>query len=318
MNAMKESVMASTGILPPALRPDDTVAVCAPAGPAPREALRAGLDVLAGRYRVQVAPEIAARAGYLAGGDDQRAESLNRCLRDPDVRAILCARGGYGMMRILEHLDADALRRDPKLIIGFSDATALLAWALRCAGVRGIHGPMVAQLGKLPAADADWLFRLTESRAPLPLPDMPLAPIGAPLPLAPVEGPLLGGNLCLLSHLVGTPYQLDLAGAIFFFEDVGEAVYRLDRYLTHLGLAGALDGVAAAMVGDMTDCLVPRDHPSPFAVIHERLARRHVPGVYGALMAHGVRNVALPFGARASLERTDGAPRLTLLEPAVA
>jgi muramoyltetrapeptide carboxypeptidase len=282
------------------------------------ERLRAGLDVLARRYRVQVAPEITARTGYLAGGDDARAASLNRYLRDPDVRAILCTRGGYGVMRILADLDSDALRRDPKLIVGFSDCTGLLAWALRCAGVRGVHGPMVAQLGTLPAADADWLLRLMESRAPLPLPRMPLSPLGASLPLAPAEGPLLGGNLCLLSHLVGTPYQIDLAGAILFFEDVGEPVYRIDRYLTHLGLAGALDGVAAVVAGDMTDCPVPAGQPTPFAVIHERLARRGLPGAYGALLAHGVRNVALPYGARAALARSDEGPRLTLLEPAVA
>jgi muramoyltetrapeptide carboxypeptidase len=317
MNAMKESVMASTASLPPALRPGDTVAVCAPAGPVPRERLRAGLDVLARRYRVQVAPEVTARAGYLAGGDDVRAESFNRCLRDPDVRAILCARGGYGVMRILADLDSDALRRDPKLIVSFSDGTGLLAWALRCAGVRGIHGPMVAQLGTLPAADADWLLRLMESREPLPLPRMPLEPLGAPLPPGPIEGPLLGGNLCLLSHLVGTPYQIDLGGAILFLEDVGEAVYRIDRYLTHLGLAGALDGVAAAVVGDMTDCTAPAGHPTPFAVVHERLTRRGIPGAYGALLAHDVRNLALPFGGRASLTRTEAGPHLALLDPAV-
>lgn len=284
----------------------------------PREKLRAGLDVLARRYRVRVEPEVTARAGYLAGGDDVRAASFNRCLRDPDVRAILCARGGYGVLRILDDLDADALRRDPKPIVGFSDGTGLLAWALRSAGVRGIHGPMVVQLGTLPAADADWLLRLLESRAPLPLPRMPLSAIGAPLPPAAVEGPLLGGNLCLLSHLVGTPWQLDLAGAILFFEDVGEAVYRIDRYLTHLGLAGALAGVAAAVVGDMTDCPAPAGQPAPFAVVHERLARHGLPGAYGALLAHGVRNLALPFGGRAALSRTDTGPHLTLLEPAVA
>jgi muramoyltetrapeptide carboxypeptidase len=280
--------------------------------------LRAGLDVLGRRYRVRVAPEVAERTGYLAGGDRLRADSFNRSLRDPDVRAIFCTRGGYGLMRILDDLDADALRRDPKPIVTFSDGTALLAWALLRAGVRGVHGPTVAQLGNLPAADADWLLRLLEAPAPLPLPSMHLAPLGASLPATPIEGRLLGGNLCLLSHLVGTPYQLDLAGAILFFEDVSEAVYRIDRYLTHLGLARALDGVAAAVVGDMTDCKVPPGHPTPFAVIHERLARRGVAGAYGAPLAHGARHVSLPFGARAVLAREGAAPRLTLLEPAVA
>ncbi|WP_045121107.1 S66 peptidase family protein [Haliangium ochraceum] len=310
--------MASTAVLPPALRPDDTVAVCAPAGPVAADQLRAGAEVLASRYRVHIEPAVLARAGYLAGGDARRADSFNRCLRDPDVRAILCARGGYGIMRILADLDADALRRDPKLIIGFSDATALLAWAMRSAGVRAIHGPMVGQLGTLPANDAEWLFRLMESTAPLPLPDMGLAAIGAPLPLAPVEGPLVGGNLCLLSHLVGTPYQLDLRDSLLWFEDVGEVVYRIDRYLTHLGLAGVLDGVRAAVVGDMTACVSPVGHPSAFAVIHERLSHWGLAAAYGAPLAHGVRNVALPMGAHASLSRAGQDIRLELHEAAVA
>lgn len=298
------------------MRVNDTVAVCAPAGPVSEERLGAGLAVLARRYRVQVAPDIGTRTGYLAGDDERRTEALNRCLRDPDVRAVIIARGGYGTMRILADLDADALRRDPKPIVGFSDATALLCWALTHAGVRGIHGPMAAQLGELPAEDADWLFRLLEETEPSPLPPMPLTAIGAPMNAgaAPVlEGPLLGGNLCLLAHLIGTPYQLDFTGAVLFFEDIGEQPYRLDRYLTHLGLAGALDAALAAVVGDMTACHAPEDHPDAFAVVDERLRRLGIPGVCGAPLAHGTRHVALPFGARCVLDGT----RLRLLEPAV-
>lgn len=275
--------------------------------------LRAGIAVLARRYRVRVEDGVLARDGYLAGDDRSRADALERCLRDPDVRAVIFARGGYGTMRILDDLDAGALRRDPKLIVGFSDATAILSWALARAGVRGIHGPMVGQLGELPAGDVDWLFRLMEETRPLPLPPMPLAPIGAAAGGV-IEGPLLGGNLCLLSHLLGTPYQLDFTGAVLFFEDVGEQPYRIDRYLTHLGLAGVLGSVAGAVVGDMTACRVPDGHPDISSVIDERLRRHGVAGVCGAPLAHGERHVALPLGARCVLDGTS----VRLLEAAVA
>ncbi len=298
--------------------------------------LQAGLAILATRYRPLLAPNLLARDGFLAGSDEARADDFNRCLRDPAVRAIICARGGYGLMRVLPQLDADALRRDPKLLVGFSDATALLAWAYTQADVRGIHGPMIGQMADLAACDIEWLFQLMESSAPPPLPALGLrrAPsasastAGATGPTEPtgpgdepLSGPLLGGNLCLLSHLSGTPYGLDLGGALLFLEDVGEPSYRLDRYLTHLGLTGGLTGVTAALVGDMSNCAAAAAHPDALSVVHERLAHYRIPHVFGAPWGHAARNLALPFGARATLSLqagSDRAPTLTLLEAAVA
>ncbi|WP_428266524.1 S66 peptidase family protein [Haliangium sp.] len=310
--------MTADATIPPALRLGDTVAVCAPAGPVDEHRLRAGVKLLERRYRVRLMPGVLDRAGFLAGSDPARADAFNQALADPDVRAIICARGGYGCMRILADLDAAALRRDPKLVVGFSDVTAILGWALVAAGVRGIHGPMVGQLGELPEQDSDWLLRLMESPAPLPLPEMPLQPLEPAHDLTPVEGRLLGGNLCLLSHLLGTPWQIPLDDALWFFEEIGEAVYRLDRYLTHLGLAGALDRTRVAIVGDMSDCATPEGHPDPFEVIGERLAARGIVGLRGALLAHGRRNLALPFGARAQVVPAPGGARLELREAAVA
>ncbi|GAB4509201.1 MAG: LD-carboxypeptidase [Haliangiales bacterium] len=295
--------------------------------------LQAGLAILAKRYRPLLAPNLLARDGFLAGSDESRAADFNRCLRDPAVRAIICARGGYGLMRVLPTLDADALRRDPKLLVGFSDATALLAWAYTQADVRGIHGPMVGQMGDLAVCDVEWLLQLMESSAPPPLPALGLrrapaasaADAGATGHLGPggepLSGPLLGGNLCLLSHLSGTPYGLDLRGALLFLEDVGEPSYRLDRYLTHLGLTGGLTGVTAALVGDLSDCPAAAAHPDALSVVHERLAHYQIPHALGAPWGHAARNLALPFGARAALSLPEGgerAPTLTLLEAAVA
>ena len=293
-----------------------TIALCAPALPVNPARLARGLDRLRQRFDVRLDAGMFAASGFLAGSDERRADELNRWLRDPDVRAIVMARGGYGLTRILDRLDADALRRDPKLIVGFSDGTGLLAWAER-AGVRGIHGPVGQQLGELPDADQAWLFELMARRDPAGPLDWSLAPIGAP-GHGVVEGRLAGGNLTMLAHLIGTPWQVELAGAIVLIEEVGERPYAVDRDLTQLGNAGAWTGVAAALVGDLTRCGATPDSEDGLALaaVDERLARWGVSALQGAPVGHGERNVALPFGASCALDFA--ARRLHLLEAAVA
>jgi muramoyltetrapeptide carboxypeptidase len=292
-----------------------TVAVCAPAGPVKPERLARGLDLLRERFEVRTDEGMFAAAGFLAGADERRADELNRWLRDPDVRAIVIARGGYGLMRILDRLDGDALRRDPKLIVGFSDGTALLSWAER-AGVRGLHGPVCQQLGALPAADAAWLFELMARTTPAGELAWPLVATGAPGGGV-VEGRLCGGNLTMLAHLVGTPWQVDVTGGVVIVEEVGERPYAVDRYLTHLDLAGAWAGAAAALVGDFTLCGEARDTEDDQAlgVVAERLAHAGVAALQGAPVGHGKRNAALPYGGRCALDFATG--RLHLLDAAV-
>jgi muramoyltetrapeptide carboxypeptidase len=246
------------------------------------------------------------RTGFLAGSDDRRAEELNRYLRDPEVRGIVCARGGYGVMRILDRLDSGALRRDPKPIVGFSDLTALLAWAVVEAQVLPIHGPMVVQLGKLPAADVEWLFRLLEQPgAPGPVP-AELERIGK-RGGGTIEGRLVGGNLEMVSRLIGTPWEIDTGAGVLFMEEVGERPYRVDRMLTQLKLTGSLDGVRAVAVGDFTRCNEPDGAPPTVAeVIEERLAAFEIPGIAGLPLGHGERNVALPIGATCAVDLAAG------------
>ena len=286
----------------------------APASPVPADRLQAGLAAAGDRYRLEVPDDIGRATGYLAGSDEERAAELNRCLRDPDVRGIWLARGGYGIMRLLPLLDADALRADPKPIIGFSDATALLGWALAAAGVRGIHGPVVVQLGKLPPEDARWLFEVLEGRAVGPL-ATGLRPVGAPGG-GRVEGPLIGGNLIMLGHLVHTALFPAFTGAIAFIEEVDEKPYSIDRCLTGLELAGALDRIAGALVGDFTGCVDPK-YPAPDAleVVHQRLRAWSIAGLGGAPIGHGLENRAIPFGGLCALDLDRGVAEL--LEPAV-
>lgn len=262
----------------------------------PEERLRAGMRLVSERYQVRWDPDgVLAREGFLAGDDDRRAAELDRCLRDPDVRAIFVARGGYGIMRILERLDAAALRADPKWIVGFSDATALLSWALARAGVCGLHGPVVTQLGELPAGDAEALFATLEDPTATPALSS-LQPVGAPG--GPIEGHLVGGNLALVAHLAATPYLPPLAGSVLLLEDVGERPYAVDRYLTGLHLAGALDGVRGVLLGDFTGCEETKGPPDPdvWAVLDERLTRFGIPGRRGAPVGHGARNLSLVIG----------------------
>lgn len=263
-----------------------------------------------------MAEDVARATGYLAGSDERRADELNALLRDPDVRAVLLARGGYGIFRLLDRLDADALRRDPKPIVGFSDGTALLAWALHAAGVRGIHGPVVAQLGDLPAEDTAWLVELLEGGG-AGARIGGLAPVGAP-GTGLVEGALLGGNLTLLAHMIGMPWAPPLAGAVLFLEEQNERPYAIDRYLTRMALAGAIAGARAAVVGSLVGCIerVNPDHPTADEVIDERLRALGIPGVRGAPFGHGDRNRALPFGGRAAVDLEAGV--VELVEPAAA
>jgi muramoyltetrapeptide carboxypeptidase len=309
-------VKSSIAVRPPAVPAGSTIALCAPALPIKPERLERGLALLRERFDVRFDDGLFAQAGFLAGSDERRADELNRWLRDPDVRAIFLARGGYGLMRILDRLDADALRRDPKLLVGYSDGTALLSWAER-AGVRGIHGPVGKDIADIAPADAAWLFELMERRdAAGPL-DWPLTATGAPASGV-VEGRLTGGNLTMLTHLIGTPWQVELDGGVVLLEEVGERPYAVDRYFTHLELAGAWRGAAAALIGDFVRCGEDPDveDGQAMGVVAERLAHAGVPALQGAPIGHGKRNAALPYGARCALDFD--ARRLHLLDAAVA
>jgi muramoyltetrapeptide carboxypeptidase len=309
-------------IVPPRVRRGQTVGIVAPAGPVRPERLRAGLACLGEVFTLRVgasvtAPRAPGTPSYLAAPDEVRLAELSAMLADPDVRAIILARGGYGLMRILPRLDPGLVARDPKPIVGFSDATALLSWAHH-AGVRGIHGPMIAQLSDLPPEDvAQLVTLLTDPRAPGERP-WRLQAHGRGVH----RGALVPANLTLASVLVGTPWALPLTGAIALFEEVGERPYELDRYLTQLALTGALAGTTAAVIGELTRCSDPsppsgeRDpDDAGLAVVLERLAAIGLPIAVGAPIGHGRRNEPVPFGAACELDLDRGA--LAILEPAV-
>ncbi|MEO6950246.1 MAG: LD-carboxypeptidase [Polyangia bacterium] len=285
---------------PTALRPGDPIVVVAPSGPVPEARYRAGLERLAARYDVRSTPRIFERTGYLAGGDDARLAELDAAFAS-DAKAIVCARGGYGLMRLLARLAPVT----DKLVVGFSDVTALHAVMAR-AGVRSVHGPVVTQLGELPDDDVSSLWALLEGSLGAPIVGLDSAGTSAT-----VEGCLVGGNIELVSSLVGTPWAYALRGNVLLLEEIGERPYRIDRQLTQLLLTGALDGVVAIVVGDLVDCNAP-EGPTALEVVTERLRGLGVPILTGLPVGHGSRNRALAHGARVRVEPG----RLTFLEPA--
>lgn len=303
-------------IRPPALRPGSRVALVAPAGPLPTGAVDRAVDAVHGLgWDAVVGVHARARHGYLAGTDAQRLSDLNAALRAPEIDAVWFLRGGYGAMRLLEHVDWTALRERPRPVIGFSDNTALHL-AIRRLGLVSFHGPHAA--GELPPFARSALHTLLTSReacGALPFPGATRC-AGTVVP-GRAEGRLVGGNLSLIAATLGTPVAVNARGAILFLEEIGEPAYRVDRLLSQLRLAGVFDGVAGIVIGAFSEC--PDDPaaglPSPAEVIADRLGGLGVPVAAGFPFGHQPDNVTLPLGVRARLDAGIGA--LELLEPAV-
>jgi muramoyltetrapeptide carboxypeptidase len=311
---------------PPRLRPGDTVGLIEPAGFTED---RFDLDQVLGTVRAmglvpKPAPHVLKRYGYLAGTDKDRAADINAMYADPRVRAIFAVRGGWGCARLLPYLDWDTIRANPKLLVGFSDITALhLALAAKTS-CPTIHGPNAANSWS--AFSWDSFRRLAFAgetpiwRSPEPHDDR-LAQRSGIRTFRPgrASGRLLGGNLAVLAALVGTPYMPDFTGAILFLEETGEAEYRLDRMLTQLGLAGVLGKVAGVVFGQCTRCTGEEPNYSGFTVsevLDQHFAPLGVPAFQGALVGHVANQFSLPVGIRAEIDAEAGTIRM--LEPVVA
>jgi muramoyltetrapeptide carboxypeptidase len=292
-----------------ALHPNDAVAVIAPASGFERSAFDAGLAVLAARYRPQHGAGIFSKHRYLAGDDERRLAELLAALADPRLKAVFCARGGYGATRLLTRLMTAAPPGLRKPLVGFSDITALHLW-LQAHGRISIHGPVLTQLGRLPAATHARLFGLLESAAPAP----PLQGTGTYVPGV-AEGRLLGGNLSVLSRVLGTPYMPVLDDAVLLLEDQGERPYRLDRMWTHLTLAGVFTRVRGIVLGSFTEC-EEKDAPySGAEVVRELALATGLPCAAGFPVGHGEHNEPVPLGVRVRLDAD--ARTLSFLEAAV-
>jgi muramoyltetrapeptide carboxypeptidase len=301
---------------PPRLRAGDVVGVIAPSGPVDEDRLEAGIKVLEGwGLRVQVGSAVLKRQAYLAGSDEERLADVEQMIGDARVRAVFCARGGYGSQRLLPRLDLRPLVREPKALIGYSDATALLNAAV-AVGVSAVHGPMVAD------DIARGLSRRSEEHLRLLLTEPGWTwEAEAPVVVRPgrARGRLVGGCLAVLVAALGTPYALDTERQIVFLEDVAERPYRLDRLLTQLRQSGKLDRAAGVVFGTMAAC-PPIDGVGPLDVVRACCGDLGCPVAFGVPAGHdpggaACENLALPLGVEVELDADAG--RLRALEPAV-
>lgn len=294
---------------PRRLREGDLIRIVAPSGPFDRENFERGLAVLEARYRLRFDESIFEREGYLAGDDERRAEEFLAALRDPEAKAILAARGGYGAMRMMRALPYALIRKSEKLFIGSSDLTALHARFHR-AGLRTIHGPMLTRIGDLGEAHAEPLIELMEGGG------HGLRYLGERSTEATpnrAEGRLFGGNLTLIAALIGTGELPDLRGAILALEEVNERPYRVDRLLAQLSLAGVFDELAGVVFGEFLGAGPGPDGMTVDEVLDDLLLRHPLPSLRGLPFGHGETNLPLPLGARA---RIDG-DALEILEDVV-
>lgn len=314
-------------LLPHALRKGSTVGIVAPASGVSMREIDEGMSTLKQwGCKVELGKAIKRGNGYLAASDAERAEEFMEFITRDDIDAILCARGGYGVMRILPMLDFDAIRQHPKIIVGYSDITALVNAVYSKSGVVAFHGPVASSdfnsftkeyfystlftstpLGKIADTQEFNAINFSESRLKV-------------LHGGVCQGRLVGGNLTMVISTLGTPYEIDTTNAILFLEEISEEPYRIDRMLTQLWLAGKLQSCNGIALGRFKNCdgisnpgfkvSVPLE-----SVLRERISSLGVPAVYGLPIGHIKSKLTVPIGTMAELDATQGT--LSLLEPSV-
>jgi muramoyltetrapeptide carboxypeptidase len=312
---------------PKAVKPGSTFGIVAPASrPNKDEALpkgKAALEQLG--FQVKVFPHVHDwYLGYLAGRDKDRAADLNAAFADPEVDAIMCIRGGYGCHRIVDLVDYDLIRKNPKIFIGYSDITALHIAMGKFSDLLTFHGPMLTSEFAGGASDFtrdNFLRTVTSSKAFGLLPSDPEAPEPVTIAGGKASGELTGGNMALITDLFGTKYEIDTEGKILLIEEIGDEPYQFDRVLTQLRLSGKASAAAGIVVGQCADCehVEGRSGYSRSAklvdVIRDRLGDVGVPVLYNVPFGH-VHNIwTLPIGAKATLDAD--AQTLTIDEPAL-
>ena len=289
---------------PPALRPGDAISIVAPASFPEAEACATAIQIFsAAGYEARVHRDFCSHCGYLAGTDEERADELNQAFADPETRMVLAVRGGYGTPRLLDRLDFLLLKNRPKIVCGYSDITALHSAIQRQCGLISFHGPnLVDGLGNDSAATATERKMFYSLATGATLPPMKA---GKSLHGGVAQGRLVGGNLAVLTGLLGTPYAPDFAGSVLFLEETGEAPYRIDRMLTQLRLAGVFDKVTGIVCGYFTEC-VADDGSTVGEVLEEFLASLGVPVLVDFPAGHEHPNLPLPMGALVEIDGNKG------------
>ena len=306
-------------IKPPALQPGDTIGIIAPASNIKRELLDAGCKALAKLgYKPIYLDSITEKNLYFAGSADRRARELEEMFTRDDVRAIVCARGGYGANYLLQTLNLDNIKARPKIFVGYSDVTSLLTYILDSTGLVTFHGPMVTKdFAHSDGVDLpSWEAALTGASEWKT--DFGPESGAKPLVAGSAEGILYGGCLSMLAASLGTPYEIHTEGTILFIEDVAAKPYQIDRMLMQLKLAGKLADVHGIVFGEMLECVQNKDQDYTLEEVVSRLVGDlGVPVAYGLRSGHvSRRNITLPIGVRAALDVGKREGSLRILESA--
>ena len=294
-------------LVPDPLRSGDRIGIIAPASPFDRGLFEEGVSVLESLgFSVSVSQDLFMKDRYLAGSDLHRADLVNRLFVDETIDGIFCARGGFGTMRMLEHLDFGSIRENPKVLVGFSDITALLSAIYANCRLVTFHGPVVTFLRDASRQTLDALYAALTFEGDLKV----RAEDGMTVFSGSATGPVTGGNLTTLCHLIGTPFQPRYRGHILFLEDLGEAGYRIDRMLTQMKLAGCFDEIVGLFLGSFEGCGSISDI---ITILKDIFSSNPIPIAAGFNIGHGTNHHTIPLGLPAILDADE--PSLSYLEP---
>ena len=302
---------------PPALRPDDTIGIIAPGSPITAEQLAAGVQELERRgFRTRYRKDILAAERYLAGSLERRLTEFYELWEDPQVCAVIAARGRYGCQHLLPFLDAARIRKHPKILVGYSDLTALQLFLVQDCELVTFHGPMVTKDFAEGPTHYDW--DSFERILCHPTPQGKLTSPGTSTLIGgTATGRLVGGCLSLIAALIGTPWQLETQNSILFLEDVAERPFRLDRMLHQMKLAGMFEQVRGILFGEMYDCTIPSEAGYQIEdLCFDLIKDIGVPTLFGWQSGHSpMKNRTLPLGIQVKLDADR--QQLELLEAAV-
>lgn len=292
-------------IKPKKLKLGDTIGIVAPGSPTTEEKVEKAYEKLKEMgFKVKLGKSCYSKYGYLAGRDELRAEDLNSMFRDTEVDGIICLRGGYGTIRILELLDYNLIRANPKVFVGYSDITVIHIAINQISNLVTFHGPMAASdlAGDISKFSLESLFNSIlheDFDGNLKNPTEELITINGGV----AEGQIIGGNLSLIASTIGTPYEIDTKGKILFIEEIGEEPYRIDRMLNQLKLSNKLQEAEGIILGNFSNCM-PEDPDMSLTleeVIDDLIRPLNKPTLYNLQAGHCDPNITIPFGVRVRL-----------------
>lgn len=294
-------------IKPQALKLGDMVGIIAPSSPTSNENVKAAEDKLIEMgFKVKLGKSPYERYGYLSGTDSIRANDINEMFKDEEIKAIICVRGGYGTPRILDLLDYDVIKNNPKIFVGYSDITALhIAFTQKCNLVT-YHGPMLSSdmIKDFSEFSKDKLFKTLMDPEPLGKISNPQGEEIVTINGGIAEGTIIGGNLSLIVATIGTPYEIDVKGKLLFIEEIGEEPYKIDRMLNQLRLSGKLEDASGIILGDFNNCESGKheENLTLSQVIADHIKPLKKPTIYNLQAGHCDPMVTLPLGVMARLD----------------